>query len=38
MRDLFDETKTIMKKYGIKANKDLGQNFLINNEVVENIK
>ena len=37
MRDLFDETKTIMKKYGIKANKDLGQNFLINNEVVENI-
>lgn len=37
MRDLFDETKTIMEKYGIKANKDLGQNFLINNEVVENI-
>ena len=37
MRDLFDETKTIMKKYGIKANKDLGQNFLLNNEVVENI-
>lgn len=37
MRDLFDETKTIMKNYGIKANKDLGQNFLINNEVVENI-
>ena len=26
-----------MKKYGIKANKDLGQNFLINEEVVENI-
>lgn len=37
MKDLFDETKAIMKKYGIKANKDLGQNFLINNEVVENI-
>ena len=37
MRDLFDETKIIMKNYGIKANKDLGQNFLINNEVVENI-
>ena len=37
MKDLLEETKTIMKKYGIKANKDLGQNFLINNEVVENI-
>ena len=37
MKDLLEETKTIMKKYGIKANKDLGQNVLINNEVVENI-
>ena len=37
MKKLLEETKTIMKKYGIKANKDLGQNFLINNEVVENI-
>ena len=37
MENIFEETKTIMKKYGIKANKSLGQNFLINNEVVENI-
>ena len=37
MANLVDETKNIMKKYGIRANKDLGQNFLINNEVVENI-
>ena len=37
MKKLLEETKTIMKKYGIKANKDLGQNFLINNDVVENI-
>ena len=37
MKKLLEETKTIMKKYGIKANKDLGQNFLINEEVVENL-
>lgn len=37
MKKLLEETKTIMKKYGIKANKDLGQNFSINNDVVENI-
>ena len=37
MSNLVEETRNIMKKYGIKANKDLGQNFLINNEVVENI-
>ncbi len=37
MDNLFEETKMIMKKYNIKANKSLGQNFLINNEVVENI-
>ena len=36
-KKLLEETKTIMKKYGIKANKDLGQNFLINEEVVENL-
>ena len=35
--DILEETKSIMKKYNIKANKSLGQNFLINNEVVENI-
>lgn len=37
MSNLVEETRNIMKKYGIRANKDLGQNFLINNEVVENI-
>ena len=37
MANLVEETRNIMKKYGIRANKDLGQNFLINNDVVENI-
>jgi 16S rRNA (adenine1518-N6/adenine1519-N6)-dimethyltransferase len=31
------ETKFILKKYGIRANKSLGQNFLINKEVVQSI-
>ena len=37
MENILEETKYIMKKYGIKANKSLGQNFLINSEVVESI-
>ena len=37
MGNIYEETKTIMKKYNIKANKSLGQNFLINDEVIENI-
>lgn len=37
MENILEETKFIMKKYGIKANKSLGQNFLINTEVVESI-
>ena len=37
MSNLYDETKFILKKYGITANKSLGQNFLINDEAVENI-
>lgn len=37
MKNLFEETNFIMKKYHIKANKALGQNFLINEEVVERI-
>ncbi len=37
MENLFNETKSIMKKYGIYANKSLGQNFLIDENVVENI-
>ena len=37
MENLETKTKFIMKKYGISANKSLGQNFLINEEVVNNI-
>ena len=37
MENILEETKFLMKKYKIKANKSLGQNFLINSEVVENI-
>ena len=37
MEKILEETRFIMKKYGIKANKSLGQNFLVNSEVVENI-
>ena len=35
--DLFEETKFIMKKYGIKANKNLGQNFLVDENIVNQI-
>ena len=37
MENILEETKNIMKKYNIRANKSLGQNFLINDEVVEKI-
>ncbi len=37
MLNILEETKYIMKKYDIKANKSLGQNFLISEEVVEKI-
>lgn len=37
MESILEETKFIMKKYNIKANKSLGQNFLISEEVVKNI-
>ena len=37
MESILEETKFIMKKYNIKANKSLGQNFLINEEVVKQI-
>lgn len=37
MSNILEETKYIMKKYNIKANKSLGQNFLISEEVVERI-
>ncbi len=37
MENLEEKTKYIMKKYGINAHKSLGQNFLINEDVVNNI-
>ena len=37
MGDILKETKYILKKYNVRANKNLGQNFLIDNQVVENI-
>ena len=33
--DLYEETKFLMDKYNIKANKNLGQNFLIDENVIE---
>ncbi len=35
--NIYEETKFIMKKYGINANKSLGQNFLIDDEIVSKI-
>lgn len=37
MKNIFEETKFIMKKYNIRANKSLGQNFLISEDVVDKI-
>ncbi|MBP3708247.1 MAG: 16S rRNA (adenine(1518)-N(6)/adenine(1519)-N(6))-dimethyltransferase RsmA [Clostridia bacterium] len=37
MEKLIDKTKFILNKYKLSANKSLGQNFLINDAVVENI-
>ena len=37
MESILEETRFIMKKYNIKANKNLGQNFLISEEVVNKI-
>ena len=37
MKNAYKETMFILKKYNISANKSLGQNFLINDEVVEKI-
>ena len=34
--DILNETKFIMKKYNITANKSLGQNFLIDEDVILN--
>lgn len=37
MSSSLEDTKFILKKYNITANKKLGQNFLINDNVIENI-
>ena len=37
MENILEETRFIMKTYNIKANKSLGQNFLIDDNVVEGI-
>ena len=37
MENIYNETKYIMKKYGITANKKLGQNFLIDENVIQTI-
>ena len=37
MKSILEETRFILKKYGISANKSLGQNFLINEDAVLNI-
>ena len=37
MENLYNKTKFILKKYNISANKSLGQNFLINDSVVNKI-
>lgn len=37
MNSVLEETKFLMKKYNIHANKSLGQNFLIDDEVIQQI-
>lgn len=37
MNSIFEETKFLMKKYNIKANKSLGQNFLIDDDIIKQI-
>ncbi|HBC84116.1 MAG TPA: hypothetical protein DCZ30_01295 [Clostridiales bacterium] len=37
MNNIYDETKFLMKKYNITANKSLGQNFLVDDEAVKDI-
>lgn len=37
MENLYDKTRFILKKYNLSANKKLGQNFLINDNVVDSI-
>jgi 16S rRNA (adenine1518-N6/adenine1519-N6)-dimethyltransferase len=35
--NLYNETNQILKKYNLSANKNLGQNFLISDEIVNKI-
>ena len=37
MSGVYEDTRFIMKKYGITANKKLGQNFLIDDKVIDTI-
>ena len=37
MENILSETKFLMKKYSITANKNLGQNFLIDDDTVSGI-
>lgn len=37
MNSIYEETRFLMKKYGITANKSLGQNFLIDENVLDSI-
>lgn len=37
MQNVLEETRFLMKKYHIIANKNLGQNFLIDDEIINNI-
>ena len=37
MNNILEETRFIINKYNIRANKSLGQNFLINENVVNSI-
>ena len=37
MQNLYEETKFIIKKYNVSANKNLGQNFLIDQDVIDAI-
>ena len=37
MSESLTETKFLMKKYKIKANKNLGQNFLVDDNVLQDI-
>ena len=35
--NLSEETQMLLNQYGLRANKKLGQNFLINGQVIEEI-